>query len=87
MAEAEDLDRGYLGSLLCLTLLAPHLIVAMLHGRQAPGLGLSCLLARVMETWEEQRVSFSAAFQSNDFSGGQTRWQSGWRRAPLAAVG
>jgi hypothetical protein len=34
MAEGEQLERGYLGSLLRLTLLAPDLLEATLDGRQ-----------------------------------------------------
>jgi hypothetical protein len=38
MAAAEKLDRGYLGRILQLTLLAPAIVEAILDGRQAPEL-------------------------------------------------
>ena len=40
MAEAERIERGYLGRLLRLTLLAPDIVEAILDGRQPHGLGL-----------------------------------------------
>jgi hypothetical protein len=55
MAAAERIERGYLGSLLRLTLLAPDLLEVILDGRQALGLSLSCLLAEIAEVWEQQR--------------------------------
>src|SRR5918993_4489297 len=36
MAAAERIERGYLGSLLRLTLIAPDLLEAILHGQQPP---------------------------------------------------
>jgi hypothetical protein len=40
MAAAERIDRGYLGTLLRLTLLAPDLLEASLDGRKPDGLAL-----------------------------------------------
>ena len=40
MAAAERIERGYLGSLLRLTLLAPDIVEAILDGRQPAELGL-----------------------------------------------
>ena len=57
MAAAETIDRGYLGRLLQLTLLAPDIVEAILDGRQPPGLGLPKLLSGVAECWSEQRRS------------------------------
>lgn len=54
MAAAERIERGYLGSLLRLTLLAPPLVEAILDGRQTDELGLPQLLAGIAETWSEQ---------------------------------
>jgi hypothetical protein len=44
MAAAERIDRGYLGRVLRLTLLAPDIAEAILDGRQPPELGLPALL-------------------------------------------
>src|SRR5690348_5558537 len=44
IAAAEKIDRGYIGSILRLTLLAPDIIEGILDGRQPVGLGLSALL-------------------------------------------
>jgi hypothetical protein len=43
MAAAEKIERGYLGSLLRLTLLAPDLVEAILDGRQPEGLAFAVL--------------------------------------------
>ena len=56
MSEAERIERGYLGSLLRLTLLAPELVEAILDGRKPHGLGLPQLLAGVAKNWSEQRA-------------------------------
>ena len=49
MAAAERVERGYLGSLLRLTLLAPDIVEGILDGRQAPGLGLAGLAGLVRD--------------------------------------
>jgi hypothetical protein len=54
MAAAERLERGYLGTLLRLTLLAPELVEAILEGRQANGMGLPQLLE--LTSWEATDV-------------------------------
>jgi hypothetical protein len=55
MAAAEKLDRGYLGRLLQLTLLAPDIVEAIVEGRQAEGMTLPTLLESVPPDWNEQR--------------------------------
>jgi hypothetical protein len=55
MAAAERLDRGYLGRILQLTLLAPDIVEAVLDGRQPAELGLSRLLEPLSTEWEQQR--------------------------------
>ena len=55
MAAAEKIERGYLGTLLRLTLLAPELVEAILNGRQPEGLTLPRLLEGVPVVWREQR--------------------------------
>ena len=54
MAAAERIDRGYLGTLLRLTLLAPELVEAFLDGRQAPTVGLPALLDTFPPEWSSQ---------------------------------
>ncbi len=54
MATAEKIERGYLGTLLRLTLLSPALVEAILNGRQPEGVTLPALLAGVAVGWGEQ---------------------------------
>ena len=55
MAAAEKIERGYLGSVLRLTLLAPEMVEAILDGRQPEGVTLPRLLEGVPVVWGEQR--------------------------------
>ena len=61
MAAAEQIERGYLGSLLRLTLLAPDIVEAILDGRQSCDLTLPVLLGSVPSVWDEQRSSIAEA--------------------------
>ncbi|MBX6745287.1 MAG: hypothetical protein IRY87_24905 [Acetobacteraceae bacterium] len=54
MAAAERIERGYLGSLLRLTLLAPDIVEAILDGRQGQATTLPRLLKPVAAGWTEQ---------------------------------
>lgn len=54
MAAAERIERGYLGSLLRLTLLAPDLVKAILDGRQPEGFGSRQLLEPLPSDWSKQ---------------------------------
>ena len=56
MAAAEKIERGYLGTLLRLTLLAPGLVEAILNGRQPEGVTLPRLLEGVPAVWGEQKA-------------------------------
>jgi hypothetical protein len=56
IATAEKIDRGYVGSILRLTLLAPDIIEAILDGRQPAGLGLPTLLKPFPVGWDRQRA-------------------------------
>jgi hypothetical protein len=58
MATAEKIERGYLGSLLRLTLLAPDLVEAILDGRRRDGLGLPRLMEVFPTEWSEQTAEF-----------------------------
>jgi hypothetical protein len=44
MAEGERIERGYLGTLLRLTLLVPDILEAILNGRQSADIGQPALL-------------------------------------------
>jgi hypothetical protein len=55
MAAAERIERGYLGSLLRLTLLAPALVEELLDGASGPEFSLPELLQPFPEIWEHQR--------------------------------
>ena len=52
MAAAEKLDRGYLGRLLQLTLLAPDIV----EGRQAEGVTLPALMEPFPVEWARQET-------------------------------
>ena len=54
MAEAERLDRGYMGRLLQLTLLAPGIVEAALDGRQTGECNLPSLLKPLPLRWDQQ---------------------------------
>jgi hypothetical protein len=60
MAAAERTERGYLGTLLRLTLLAPDIVEAIPGGRQAHGTGLEVLLKPFPVDWGGQRVWLAA---------------------------
>ena len=61
MAAAERIDRGYLGRLLQLALLAPDLVEAIIDGRQPPELGLPRLMEPLQADWDYQRTRFAPA--------------------------
>jgi hypothetical protein len=55
MAAVEKIERGYLGTLLRLTPLAPAMVEAILNGRQPEGVTLPTLLKGVPAAWVHQR--------------------------------
>lgn len=55
MSAAEKIERGYLGSLLRLTLLAPDLVELILDGRASDRIALPALLEPVPLVWARQR--------------------------------
>ena len=61
MAAAEEIERGYLGTLLRLCLLAPDMIQAILDGQQPSGVALPRLLGPVPADWSEQRQALLKA--------------------------
>ncbi|MFH5926914.1 hypothetical protein [Roseomonas xinghualingensis] len=54
MAAGEKLDRGYMGRLLQLTLLAPEIVEKVLDGRQPDQLDLPRLMQALPSAWSEQ---------------------------------
>ena len=54
LARAEKLDRGYAGSVLRLTLLAPRVVEAIVEGRQAEAATLPALLKPFPVDWPKQ---------------------------------
>lgn len=61
MAEGEKIERGYLGCLIRLTLLAPPIIEAILSGRQPEGVTLPALTEGVPTEWAIQGSRFGAS--------------------------
>jgi hypothetical protein len=61
MAAAEKLDRGYLGRILQLTLLAPDIVEEILDGRHTDGVGLPRLMEPFPAGWSEQRQALLGA--------------------------
>jgi hypothetical protein len=61
MAAAERIDRGYLGRILHLTLLAPDIVEAILDGREPDDLAVPQLLDPVPADWSEQRQALLKA--------------------------
>lgn len=55
MAAAEKIERGYLGSLLRLTLLAPDLVELIFDGRAPDRIALPALLEPAPLVWAHQR--------------------------------
>ena len=56
IAVSEKIDRGFVGTLLRLTLLAPDIVEAILDGRQPADLGLPILLKPFPLEWDSQRA-------------------------------
>ena len=61
MAAGEEVDRGYLGRILQLTLLAPDIVDAFLDGRQPSELGLPTLMEPFPPEWDAQRTAVAGA--------------------------
>jgi hypothetical protein len=55
MAAGEKLDRGYLGRLLQLTLLAPDIVEAIVEGKQPEGMMLPRLMEPFPADWSQQQ--------------------------------
>ncbi len=61
LAAAAKLDRGYLGRILALTLLAPGIVEAILDGRQPEGMRLPVLMRSFPGEWAKQRAGHAAS--------------------------
>lgn len=66
MARAEKLERGYLGSLLRLTLLAPDIVQGILDGRAPEEISLPRVLDGFPLHWAGQTAAFSAQHAGRD---------------------
>jgi len=60
MAQAERIDRGYLGKILRLALLAPDLVEGIMEGRAPGSAALSELMGPHPIAWALQRSAFRA---------------------------
>ncbi len=60
-AAIERIDRGHLGRMLQLTLLAPDIVEATLDGRHAAELGSPRLMRSFPVDWPGQRTAFNDA--------------------------
>jgi hypothetical protein len=58
LAEQEGVTDAYVCRLLPLTCLAPHIVEAILDGRQPKGLRLAEMLGNGPLAWSEQRASW-----------------------------
>jgi hypothetical protein len=79
IATAEKIDRGYVGSILRLTLLAPDIVEAILNGRQPEDLGLPRVLQPFPLDWDEQRRAL-AILNTNTGRSDLTFYPPGARR-------
>jgi hypothetical protein len=57
IATIEKIDRGYVGSILRLTLLAPSIVEDIMNGRQPDGLALSRLMKPFPIAWADQHAT------------------------------
>ena len=60
LAKREKVNRGYMSTVLRLTLLAPDLVDAVLDGRQGPQMTLARLLEPFDLAWDDQRRELCA---------------------------
>ena len=66
IATVEKIDRGYVGNILRLTLLAPLIIESILDGRQSEELGLSRLMKPFPLLWTNQHSALLDETRSAD---------------------
>ncbi|WP_135470793.1 hypothetical protein [Crenalkalicoccus roseus] len=61
MAAGEKIDRGYLGRLLRLAVLAPDLVEGLLDGRHGADADLTRLMEPLPSEWGEQRAELASS--------------------------
>ena len=61
LADALEVDRGYVSRMLRLTLLAPDIVEAIVHGQEPSGLSLEALTKKLPGRWDEQRERLGLA--------------------------
>lgn len=61
LSKAEGIDRGFLGKILQLTLLAPDLVGAILGGWHGDRLTVAALAAVTPNDWDDQRTVYGLA--------------------------
>jgi DNA-binding IscR family transcriptional regulator len=59
LAEREGIAPSYMTRVLRLTLLAPDIVEAILHGKQGPEVTLARVLEPFPLTWQHQKKHFS----------------------------
>jgi hypothetical protein len=66
IASAEKIDRGYVGSILRLTLRAPTVVEAIVDGRHPTELQLSTLMKPFPLTWSDQCTTLLSKAPTRD---------------------
>ncbi|QYU69710.1 hypothetical protein J4558_06155 [Leptolyngbya sp. 15MV] len=79
MAATEDIDRGYLGRLLRLAILAPDIVEAVLNGRHSNDIDLALLMEPTPMNWSDQRKMLSPPTGPNlESTGAASSADQGW---------
>lgn len=58
LAVQKKVTFAYAGKLMNLTCLAPHIVVAILDGRQPRGLSVNVMLKEIAAGWDRQREAW-----------------------------
>jgi hypothetical protein len=90
LAEAERIDHSYVGRILRLTLLAPVIIDAILHGRQPATVTLADVLQPLAQDWDVQGPVLRQAVEHQQWrsasGGGRLHTQRGTHPAGHSAL-
>jgi hypothetical protein len=68
IAAAEKIDESYVGRVLRLTLLAPDIVEAVLHGRHPEQMTVAVLMRRFPVLWSAQRSALERSLKLADQS-------------------